>query len=108
MIDDEIERVLANWIEQALSPPGNLAPEVVPARWVASNFIRWWRKDGEAHLDEWIGDAETSLARIREKLLQDAGWDKHGEALHECIHLADALGSLRAALIGKLGDGSNR
>ena len=93
----EVERVLANWIEQAMPPPGQLPPDVPPARWVSEKFLRWWRQDFESHLDEWLGDAEISLARVRAELDRLGGWDKFGEALHECAHLGDALHSLRSA-----------
>jgi hypothetical protein len=96
---DEVERVLANWIEIALTPPGSLPPDVAPARWVAEKFLRWWRNDFEESLDQSIGQAEIALARVRSELDRLGGWDKFGEALHECIHLGDALAELRAALL---------
>jgi hypothetical protein len=95
----EIERVLSNWIEQALSPVGTLPPDVTPAQWILEKFLRWWRQDFEDHIDEWIGDAETSLQIITSELNRLGGWEKFGEALHECIHLQDALGSIRHAVL---------
>ena len=38
MARSEIETVLANWIEQAFSRPGQLPPGVEPAEWIASHF----------------------------------------------------------------------
>jgi hypothetical protein len=98
MVED-VERILANWIEMALSPTGQLPPDVPPSRWIAEKFIRWWRSDFESHLDEDLGDAERALGTIRDELMRLGGWENFGEALHECIHLGDALGALRSALL---------
>jgi hypothetical protein len=99
MIEDEVERVLANWIEEALSSVGSLAPGTRPAQCVASNFLRWWRNDFESHLKEWLGDAENALAVIRRELERSGGWDTFGEALHECTHLQESLDTLRQTLV---------
>jgi hypothetical protein len=98
-MQEEAELVLSNWIEQALSSAGQLGADTPPAKWIAARFMAWWRSDFESHLDEWLGDAEMAMARIRAELNRLGGWDKCGEALHECAHLADALASLRNALV---------
>jgi hypothetical protein len=100
-MDDEVEKVLANWIAQALSPDGQLPKEKLPAQWIAERFLCWWRNDFEGKLDESLGDAEAALFRIREELQLHDGWDKFGEALHECAHLSEALESLRGLLLPK-------
>jgi hypothetical protein len=100
-MDKEVERVLANWIDQALSPQGQLPPGVSPAQWVAAQFLHWWRSDFEDHLDEWLGDADSALATIKKELERAGGWEQLGEAMHECSHLQDALASIRAAVLPK-------
>jgi hypothetical protein len=100
-MNNDVEQVLANWIELALSPSGKLPHDMLPSRWVAEKFLRWWRDDFEGHLDERLSDAETALARIREQLQQQGGWDKFGEALHECAHLSEALEILRGTILPK-------
>jgi hypothetical protein len=95
---EEAEAVHANWIAAALSPVGQLPPDVPPAQWVAEKFLRWWRGDAEERVGELIGDAESALAGVRSELMRLGGWSQFGEALHECIHLGDALGDLRATL----------
>jgi len=98
-MDEQVETVLANWIEQALSPVGKLPSEMRPARWVAINFLHWWRTDIEARLDETLSEAESALTAVRNDLKSRGGWDEFGESLHELIHLADALSTLRQALL---------
>ena len=94
----EVERVLTNWIELALSPVCQLPNDVSPASWVSEKFLRWWRKDFEANLDDTIRDAEMALEGIRAELERLGGWEKVGDALHECIHLRDALNDIRRAI----------
>jgi hypothetical protein len=100
-MDNNVEQVLANWIELALSPTGELPKDVPPSRWVAEKFLRWWRNDFEGHLDASLGDAETALSSIREQLQQRGGWEKFGEALHECAHLSEALETIRGTVLPK-------
>ena len=90
----EIERVLANWIAQATS--GHLLPSVDPAKWIAANFVKWWH----ANVDEVLSDADVAVRRVREELERIGGWNNPqlGEALHELVHAADAMGDLRSAL----------
>jgi hypothetical protein len=97
-MDADVEKVLAGWIELALSPEGKLPEGTTPAQWITTKFLRWWRKDFEGQLDDALGDAENALASIRQQLQDQGGWDKYGEALHECIHLSDALGTIRSVL----------
>src|SRR5436853_638702 len=94
-MDEEVERVLANWIEQAFSPLGQLSPDVSPAQWVAKQFLRWWRSDVEGRLGDSLGDADAALAVIRSELKRFGGWENLGEAMHECCHLEEALESIR-------------
>ena len=47
MTRNEIELVLANWIGQALSPPGQLSQGSDAAAWIASRFAEWWRGHAE-------------------------------------------------------------
>jgi hypothetical protein len=94
MATDEIETVLTNWIGQALSPIGQLPEGATPAGWVAARFSEWWRD----RAGDTIGDAERAADAVREELMRLGGWDSFGEALHELIHLRDALGDLRGLM----------
>jgi hypothetical protein len=92
----EIEQVLANWIQQATSSPGQLAPGTPPAKWAAEQFINWWR----SQVEDSLGDAERSAQAVREELERLAGWSNEqlGRALEELTHLGDVLGDLRKGL----------
>jgi hypothetical protein len=94
MAQSEIESVLANWIEQALSPIGKLPAGVTPSEWVAKNFINWWRTQVEYSL----GDAELASQRLRDELQRLGGWNKLGEAMEEITHTQEALADLRRIL----------
>jgi hypothetical protein len=94
MATDEIETVLTNWIEQALSPIGRLPQGIIPSAWVAANFAAWWRDRARNAID----DADRAAFAVREELMRLGGWDTLGEALHEMIHLQDALGDLRGLM----------
>ncbi len=96
---NEIEQVLINWIDEAPSPVGQLPADSTPAKWIASRFLSWWRQYFEGRIDESFGDAERALGGIQLELHRHGGWDKFGEALHECIHLKDALEDLRCTLL---------
>lgn len=98
MPSTEIELVLANWIEEAQSSSGILPPGTKPSKWVAERFLHWWRKSHDQVIDDSLGDAEAALRGIETELHRQGGWEKFGEALHECAHLKDALSSLRATL----------
>jgi len=92
----EIEQVLANWITQAATPPGELAPGTEPARWIAQQFLRWWQP---LVADE-LAAAEAAVAGVRAELHRLGGWSnpQFGEALHELTHAGDALAALRSVL----------
>ena len=94
MSTDEVEAVLANWIEQALSPLGRLPEGATPEGWIATQFSRWWRK----RAGDTMADAERAASSVVEELTQLGGWESFGEALHEMIHLRDALGNLRGLM----------
>ena len=94
MARNEIEVVLANWIGQALSSPGQLPHGTDAAEWIASRFVEWWRMQAERAL----GDAEMAASAIRDELTRLGGWESFGEAMHENCHLQDALGDLRRIL----------
>ena len=92
----EIERVLANWIAQAISGDGKLADGIDPAKWIAANFVSWWHPVAESSLS----DADLAAHRIRDELTRLGGWknnDLHG-TLEELTHLTDALADLRSTL----------
>jgi hypothetical protein len=94
MARNQIEAVLANWIRQALSPPGQLPEGTDAAEWIACRFAEWWRERAEYAL----GDAEMASSAIRDELTRLDGWESFGEAMHEQCHLQDALGDLRTSL----------
>ena len=89
----DIETVLRNWLDQAMSPAGRLPEGVDPAAWVAQNFIAWWGRQAGGSL----GDAEAAAARVRGQL-NDLGYPELAEALHELTHVQDALADLRREL----------
>jgi hypothetical protein len=92
----EVRRVLANWIAQAYSTEGQLAEGVAPSEWIADRFLEWWRSELESDLS----DAEVAVSATRAALEQLGGWENQplGDAMHELIHVDDALASLRAIL----------
>jgi hypothetical protein len=94
MPKNEIETVLANWIRQALFPPGQLPQDTDAAEWIACRFAEWWRERSEVAL----GDAEMAASAIRDELTRLGGWESFGEAMEEHSHLQDALGDLRTIL----------
>jgi hypothetical protein len=98
MSERELEEVLSNWIRQAISSEGELLPKgIEPAKWIAKQFLAWWREQAVASA---VGDAELATARVREELTQAGGFDNPqlGEAMHELIHLSDALAEIRGWL----------
>jgi soluble lytic murein transglycosylase-like protein len=84
---NEIETVLSNWIEQALSPVGRLDAGTKPALWVASHFSDWWKQRAGYSL----GDAARAASAIWNELMRLGGWESFGEVLHKHTHLQDAL-----------------
>ncbi len=99
MPKSEIEEVLANWIDLALSPAGQLPEGVRPPEWVAANFYKWWSSRAENEL----GEAEMATRAAREELARLGGSDRFGEVLDELYLAQEALAHLRAAL-GLVGD----
>jgi hypothetical protein len=99
----EIEQVLSNWIKQATSPPGQLVDGLDPATWVAQRFLAWWRTQS---VERPLEGAELAAQSLRSELERLGGWGNPqlGEAMHELVHLRDALAELRAAL-GLTGNG---
>ena len=94
MAADEIESVLRDWIEQALSPIGQLPSGVSPAGWIAARFSAWWHD----RAGDTIAEAERAARGIRDELMRLGGWEQFGESLHEMIHLQDALTELRGLM----------
>ena len=96
----EIQKVLRNWIEQAMSPDGRFVEGIDPPAWVAENFIAWWQKQVEDSLGRIQGSAGYLVAEASE--LAEAAtalgvaWDIHEvrEALGE---LQEKVGDLREA-----------
>ena len=56
----ELEQVLANWIDQAVSGPGTLAPGVNPAAWAAAQFLTWWR----GQVTKQLATAEKAVSQL--------------------------------------------
>jgi hypothetical protein len=92
----EVEQVLANWIGQATSRPGQLSDDVDPAAWVSRLFLNWWR----AKIEEDLSAVESAVEGVRQELMRLGGWENKqlGEALHELTDASEALRGLRAAL----------
>jgi hypothetical protein len=92
----DVEQVLANWINQATSPPGRLASGIDPAAWIAAQFLRWWQRQVADELDA----ADAAVTAARRELERLGGWSnlQLGEALHELVHAHDAVTALRSAL----------
>ncbi len=98
MSEHEMEQVLSNWIRQATSPEGELLPKgIEPAKWVTKQFLGWWHDQAVASA---VGDAELAAERVRAELVQLGGFSNAelGEAMHELIHLTDALGEIKQCL----------
>jgi hypothetical protein len=102
MSRSDIEQVLRNWIDQATSPGGAFPEGTDRARWVADNFVAWWRKQ----VDDSLGSAELAAHRLRDELRRLGRSTEFDEALHELTHIQDALGDLRRDL-GLSGDAPN-
>src|SRR5438874_12433289 len=104
MAASEVEQVLSNWIQQATSQPGQLAEGIDPAKWIAHRFLKWWRTEC---VERPLDDAGLAAKGIRSELERLGGWNNPqlGEAMHELIHLSDAIAELRAAF-GITNDGS--
>src|SRR3954447_24876784 len=94
MAKSEINQVLANWIEQATSPIGQLADGIEPSEWIAKQFTNWW----QAQVEDSLGDAEGAIHRLRDELARINDDGQLGEAFHELTHIQDAIGDLRSRL----------
>jgi hypothetical protein len=94
MATDEVEAVLANWIEQALSSSGSLPEGISASTWVAARFADWWRERAA----DAMADAEHAVSSVRQELMLHGGWETFGEALHELAHLQGSLDELRGLL----------
>lgn len=90
MADYELDKVLANWIEQANSPLGKRSPDIAPSQWVAEQFTAWWKEQASETLEA----AESASQSLREELMSRDGW----EALDDVTQLQDALSDLRSLL----------
>ena len=102
MSRSDIEQVLRNWIDQAISRGRTFPEETDRARWVADNFMTWWRK----RVDDSLGSAELAAHRLRDELNRLGSPEEFDEALHELTHVQDALGDLRNDL-GLPGDAAD-
>ncbi|WP_148598161.1 hypothetical protein [Aquisphaera giovannonii] len=94
MATDEVEAVLANWIEQALDPRGRLSDGISPSAWVVAQFGAWWR----ARIGHDVNDAEHAAFGAHDELMRLGGWAFFGEALHELTDVRDSIGDLRRVL----------
>jgi hypothetical protein len=94
MSRSEIEQVLRNWIDLAISPSGTFPDGTDRAAWVADNFISWWRNQ----VDDSLSSADLAAHRLREELKRLRSAAEFDEALHELTHVQDALGDLRRDL----------
>jgi hypothetical protein len=97
MSTGDIEQVLSNLIRQATSGLGQLDEELDPSKWVARQFLAWWQSRG---VEQPLADARLATQRIRAELERLGGWNnsQFGEAMHELIHLSDALAEIRGTL----------
>ena len=102
MSRSDIEQVLRNWLDQAISPGGTFPEGTDRAKWAADNFIAWWRKQ----VDDSLGSAALAAHRLRDELKRLGSPEEFDEALHELAHIQDALGDLRQDL-GLSGDTAN-
>jgi hypothetical protein len=68
-----------------------------PSEWVAQQFLKWWQTHGV--IQPW-DDARGAAERIRSELERLGGWKNAdlGEAMHELIHLDDAIGEIGETL----------
>jgi hypothetical protein len=99
MSRSDIEQVLRNWIDQAMSTDGTFPPNANRATWVAENFVAWWRKQ----VEDSLGSAELAAHRLRDELKRLGSPAEFDEALHELTHVQDSLADLRQNL-GLSGD----
>jgi hypothetical protein len=91
-----LERVLANWLSEAIGSEDRLPPETTPAAWVARRAATWLSEEAGGPLAE----AEGATARLRVALEQAGGWGNPqlADAMDELTHVSEAIGDLRQAL----------
>ena len=92
----EAERVLTNWLEEALSSQGKLNEGISAAKWIAERFLKWY----EDSIEDDIAQAELALYSIRTQLMTLGGWSSPEivEVLHELVHADEALARIRLAI----------
>ena len=90
----EIEQILRNWIERAISTDGTFPEGTDRAKWVADNFITWWRQQ----VNDSLVSADLAAQRLRAELKRLGSETEFGEALHELTHVQDALSDLSGNL----------
>jgi hypothetical protein len=95
-LSDALRGVLSNWIGQAIGPTGQLEPGIDPSDWVAARFLAWFHSEAGGL----IGDAVIAAHRARAELERLGGWQNPdlGEAMHELIHIDEALDALKGVL----------
>src|SRR5262245_24791784 len=91
MPTSEIETVLANWIEEALSPIGRISDGLSPAKFVARNFVQWWR----ARIEESLAELGSAMRSARDELDRRGGWQNFGEAMEEIARSQEVLRDLQ-------------
>lgn len=89
LLPSELEQVLANWIDQAVSGHGTLTPGVNPAAWVAAQFLAWWRVQVAKQL-------ETAEGAIGQLLVA-------GQAESRLELVEEAFADLRASIASQRG-----
>lgn len=94
MPHSELQKSLANWIDQANSPLGKLPDGAKPAEWAASQFMLWWKE----HAEEQLTDAQLAATSLRAEIQRLDQKGDHDDALHELTHLTDALSDLASVL----------
>lgn len=95
MDNSEIEKVLANWIAQALDPAGEFAADVDRSKWIANHFLNWWR----TRIADDLSDVQGAILGTRRmlELLDKNAMPEVQEALFELTHADEGLASLRLA-----------
>jgi hypothetical protein len=96
MTNQEIEEVLANWIAQANDRSGCFPAETDPAKWIATQFLRWW----QPKVSDEIADAQLDVARAVQQLEEHWGWSNPqlAEVRHELAHAKESLEDLALSL----------
>jgi len=71
MPTNEIKQVLSNWIKEATSQGGRFADEFDTSKWIAQQFLKWWRTD---QIERPLVDAGLAIQGIRSELERLGGW----------------------------------